>query len=383
MRNDIKELSISDTRKQEMAKKLVRDYLLARSNESYLETIYLYSNFTCNEKCQYCWINSINTDHKTILKKEFVHIFLEDALKLGLKKVKISGGEPLLNNELPEIINIFLKEGVFIEIESNGTLITETFIQRLEKDKFEQLYFKISLDSADTNVQRDITGYNSAFEETIDGINILKKYNICFDIITVANKINISEMQKLIKFVARLKPSKHRIILNIQPIGHGLENRNLNIDLEDMNKLMNYIYSEYPSQVEFGTLHSTLPPAFVPIDCLKLNFCSWGNGMCGIMPNGDVSICAPAFETMDIVAGNLHSMTLENIWKSSILFTDLRKIEDLEGVCGKCVYRLACRGMCRIFAKAKYGKITSPYPFCQDMYEKGLFPGYCIDEMNK
>lgn len=377
-----KEPNISDATKRKAAEHLVKNYLLAKNNENHLETIYLYSNFTCNEKCQYCWINSVNTDHKTILTKKFVQSFLDDAMKMGLKRVKISGGEPLLNDALPEIINSFLKNGIFVEVESNGTLITEAFVQSLLTDNLEQLYFKISLDSADSNVQKDITGYSFAFDETIRGINILKKYNIYFDIITVANKINIIKIQELIEFIDQLKPNKHRIILNIQPIGHGLENKALNIDMDDMDKLMDYIYSKYSSKVEFGTLHSTLPPAFVPVDQLKLNFCSWGNGMCGIMPNGDVSICAPAFETMGIVAGNLKSMTLEKIWKSSSLFTNLREISDLEGVCGKCVYRMACRGMCRIFAKAKYGKITSPYPFCQDMYEKGLFPEYCIEEIN-
>lgn len=378
-----KKSNISDATKRKAAKHLVNNYLSTKENKNRLETIYLYSNFTCNEKCQYCWINSVNTDHETILTKEFVQSFLEDAMKLGLKRIKISGGEPLLNDALPEIINFFLRKGIFIEIESNGTLITEAFIHKLLKNNLEQLCFKISLDSADSNLQREITGYSFAFEETIRGINILKKHNICFDIITVANNINIVQMQELIEFIGQLKPNKHRIILNIQPIGHGLENRFLNIDMDDMDKLMAHIYSKYSSKVEFGTLHSTLPPAFVPIDQLKLNFCSWGYGMCGIMPNGDVSICAPAFETMGIVAGNLKSMTLEEIWKSSNLFTNLREIGNLEGVCGKCVYRMACRGMCRIFAKAKYGKITSPYPFCQDMYENGLFPEYCIEDINE
>lgn len=376
-----KEPTISDKRKT--AKRLVENYLLKKDNKNRLETIYLYSNFTCNEKCQYCWISLANTDHKTILTKEFTQSFLDDAMELGLKRVKISGGEPLLNDFLPEIINSFLKRGIFVEVESNGTLITESFVQSLLKDNLEQIHFKISLDSANSNMQKDITGYSSAFSETIRGINILKNHNICFDIITVANKINIVQMQKLIEFVSKLKPDKHRIILNIQPIGHGLENRSLNIDMDDMNKLIDHIYSEHNSEVEFGMLHSTLPPAFVPVDQLELNFCSWGNGMCGIMPNGDVSICAPAFETMGIVAGNLLNTTLEKIWKSSSLFAELREIRDLEGVCGKCVYRMACRGMCRIFAKAKYGKITSPYPFCQEMYERGLFPEYCIEETNK
>ena len=382
MLKEKKEPNSSYATERKAAEHLVKNYLLTKNNENHLETIYLYSNFTCNEKCQYCWINSVNTDHKTILTKKFVQSFLDDAMKMGLKRVKISGGEPLLNDALPEIINSFLKNGIFVEVESNGTLITEAFVQSLLTENLEQLYFKISLDSADSNVQKDITGYSFAFDETIRGINILKKHNICFDIITVANKINIVQMQELIEFVSLLNPNKHRIILNIQPIGHGLENKALNIDMDDMDKLMDYIYSEYSSKVEFGTLHSTLPPAFVPVDQLKLNFCSWGNGMCGIMPNGDVSICAPAFETMGIVAGNLKSMTLEKIWKSSSLFKNLREIGNLEGVCGKCVYRMACRGMCRIFAKAKYGKITSPYPFCQDMYEKGLFPEYCIEEIN-
>lgn len=357
-----------------IAKQLVKEYLSNNDeNDKKLKLIYLYSNFTCNEGCRYCWIDENNTKKKFVLSKRFVKGFIDEAITLGVSKIKISGGEPFLNKEMPDIIDLLLDIGLSVEIETNGTLLSEPMVKKMAV-KAEKIHFKVSLDSSNQNIQNEITGYKSAFEDTINGLNILRRNKIPFDVVTVASQLNIDNIEELIAFVKTMGAHHHRIILNLQPIGHGKENADINLKLSDIKRLMDLIYNKRLIDVDFGTLHSTLPPAFIPIDHLKLSFCSWGKGMCGIMPNGDVSICSPAFETMGIVAGNLHNKTITEIWRESGLFNELRQIQELEGVCGICVFRKACRGMCRIFASAKYGSLKSPYPFCQEMYEKRLFP---------
>lgn len=368
--------SIDQERSKRNALSKVDAYLNALHWDGSLETIYLYTNFTCNEQCQYCWIHNTDVDSSKMVDLNLLDTFMSDAIDLGLKKMKISGGEPLMNPSIIQIINYLSDFKVSLDIETNATKINEAFVSQLTDAS--KLHCRISLDTFNATSNDIITKKKNSLIETLNGIEYLRENGVGFDIVTVASTLNYDMIPLLIDRVKGMGASSHRIILNIQPIGHGLEAKSLNLSLSEIEKLMDYVYSLNDDSVDFGTLHSTLPPVFVPLDRLDLSFCAWGEAMCGIMPNGDVSVCAPAFNSLNIVAGNIFTSSLKDIWPSSKLFSDLRKIEIFEGICGKCIFTPACRGMCRIFAKAKYGKFTSPYPFCQEMYNDGLFPQYAI-----
>jgi len=368
--------SINHEQARQIAVSKINTYLNSLHWDGSLETIYLYTNFTCNEQCQYCWIHNSDVDSSKMVDMRLLDRFMHDAPSMGLKRIKISGGEPLVNPIIAQIINYLSSFGLVVEIETNATKINELFLSQLVKPT--NVLFKVSLDTIYSEGNDIITNRKNSLIETLDGIKCLRKNNLNFDIITVATTLNYENLHELINYVRGLGASTHRIILNIQPIGHGLDAENLNLSLSQIEILMDYVYDLNDEFINFGTLHSTLPPAFVPLDRLDLSFCAWGEAMCGIMPNGDVSVCAPAFNSLSIVAGNVFDANLKDIWKSSRLFSNLREIEALEGICGNCIFASACRGMCRIFAKAKYGKFTSPYPFCQEMYNNGLFPQYAM-----
>jgi radical SAM protein with 4Fe4S-binding SPASM domain len=46
----------------------------------------------------------------------------------------------------------------------------------------------------------------------------------------------------------------------------------------------------------------------------------------------------------------------------------------LEGVCGKCIFKRTCLGMCRAVAYPRTRSFVTPFGFCQEALEKGLFP---------
>ena len=202
-----------------IAKQLVNEYLSKINDNNALQLIYLYSNFTCNEGCKYCWIDETNTNHNFVLSQKTVDSFIYEAISLGVSQIKISGGEPFLNKEVPDIIGFLLDCGLSVEVETNGTLLSESMMDKIAS-KPDKIHFKISLDSSFPDIQNEITRYSSAFEDTINGINVLKKYGIQFDIITVVNKMNFNHIEELIQFVESLEAKHHRIILNLQPIGH-------------------------------------------------------------------------------------------------------------------------------------------------------------------
>jgi hypothetical protein len=46
----------------------------------------------------------------------------------------------------------------------------------------------------------------------------------------------------------------------------------------------------------------------------------------------------------------------------------------MEGICGKCLFKLHCLGFCRADVLAANRPLTDPYSLCGEVFEKGLFP---------
>ena len=387
LRNQVKmmpwlerELNNPEETQNEYIKQIMINYHKKKDNAIKLETMYIYLTFRCNLSCIYCWANheqftGVNTISCDLAKKA-----ITEAIPLGINRVKLTGGEPLLFNGISDLVEFIQNNNLFLEIETNGTIENFELLERL-KNK-ERVLLKVSLDSMNLEISEQLSGVPGSFERTIRFLNKLKETNIPFSVVTVANAYNREGLENIIAFTSHLGAISHRTILNVQPIGKGELVQNLSLSLQDVLRVLRNLWSlKLGTTLEFGSSHTTLPPAFMPIKHINFNsFCSWGTGLCGLMPNGEISICAPAFKSLSITAGNINHSSLSDIWNHSQLFGDIRRIEKIKGVCGKCIFLPVCRGLCRIFAFARYGCIDAPYPFCQEMYNAGLFPLHAIKE---
>lgn len=74
----------------------------------------------CNLNCSYCDTKyALTSDEKTIMSIDEI---VERVLSTGYSRVTITGGEPLLQNNLPELINELIKNNITVNIETNGSL---------------------------------------------------------------------------------------------------------------------------------------------------------------------------------------------------------------------------------------------------------------------
>ena len=74
----------------------------------------------CNLNCSYCDTKyALTSDEKTIMSIDKI---VDRVLSTGYSRVTITGGEPLLQNNLPELINELIKNNITVNIETNGSL---------------------------------------------------------------------------------------------------------------------------------------------------------------------------------------------------------------------------------------------------------------------
>lgn len=96
----------------------------------------------CNLSCTYC--NEFDDFSKPVPTAEMLHR-IDRLAALGTSIVTISGGEPLLHPELDRIIRRVRRHGILAGLITNGYLLTQERIQRLNRAGLDHL--QISIDN--------------------------------------------------------------------------------------------------------------------------------------------------------------------------------------------------------------------------------------------
>lgn len=94
----------------------------------------------CNLSCFYCdtaWANQENAPF-TIMTEEEIYGFIQET---GIKNVTLTGGEPLLNPEIIQLLQVLAKDqGLHVEIETNGSIDLSDFAKIKNPPRFTMDY---------------------------------------------------------------------------------------------------------------------------------------------------------------------------------------------------------------------------------------------------
>jgi SynChlorMet cassette radical SAM/SPASM protein ScmF len=344
-----------------------------------LKTIYWTVTSECNQRCKHCWISAGARKGQDLTLEQCLHIF-RTLIDLGLQQVKLTGGEPLLQWKKIKTVMQFLKDHhVQPRIETNATLMCSTYgTDILDFLKKNHIHVTVSLDSHTPQEHDQFRGVKGAFEKTLKALTLLKEYGLSFSVVSVLHGKNIRHIEDIVDLVDSIHPRHHQINI-IMPEGRAKINIQYQLPVEsyaeELPLLMKRIRKKMGKKVSF-----TIPCAFAPLNAKFLN-CTVGKEICGLLPNGDIAVCGAGINKEELVLGNALVNDIEDVWLNSPVFLALRKgVRELKGICSNCMFARYCMGHCRAYAYAVYGTLDAPYPMCQDLYEKGVFPEkYVVD----
>lgn len=313
----------------------------------------------CNLFCAHCYRESGQKAEAELDTREAKKL-IDEIARAGFQIMIFSGGEPLMRQDIYELIAYAKQQGLRPVLGSNGTLITKEVAQKLKNAGL--MAAGISLDSLDKVRHNELRGDSRAWENAVRGMENCKKVGLLFQIHTTVMDWNENEVTDLMDFAVEIGARAHHIFFLI-PTGRGEEIKEMALDRVSYENVLHRIMTkakEVPIEVK-----PTCAPQFIRVakEVGKVQRfskgCLAGLSYCIISPKGDVQPCA----YMKIEIGNVRDLPFDEIWEKSEVFQKLRTM-DYEGQCGVCGFGKTCGG-CR--ARAAYyhkGDYMSADPLC-------------------
>ncbi len=302
---------------------------------------------SCNLKCRHCY-GEFGPDKADKLSKETVFNLLDQMEELQCKDVSFTGGEVLLHEDFFEILEYAVGKKIKVSFLSNGVLMDEAVIDKL--DKIGGVEVQLSIDGHNAEYHEQLRGMKGSFDKTMKAFRMLRdrKFNVIVShMITSKNYPFIKEMEDLIvKEGGRFKSS------SIIRMGNGDGcGREFYLDAEKY----------YSIHKEKASENSRGEPAPERKGRDYIERCNGGRTRFAIRANGDAVPCDVLPDHEGLVMGNIYSQRLEEFAFEFDREKVLGNMNCLElKHCNSCELVTGCRGGCPAISFAETGKFDFP-----------------------
>jgi len=335
----------------------------------------------CNLKCVHCYSQSKDLEYPNELSTKEAKAMLDGLAEYGAPVILFSGGEPLMREDLMELITYARNKGLRAVISTNGTLITEEKAEELKK--FGLSYVGISLDGLkETNDK--FRGIEGAFDDALQGIRNCLKLGIKVGLRFTINKRNAQDIPGIFELIEKEKIPRV-CFYHLVYSGRGTRLMEEDLSHEETRNVVDLIIDKTKeahdrgNEIEVLTVDNHADGPYIYQRLLKedpkraaevLELLKWnegnssGHGLACVSWDGAVH--ADQF-WREYTFGNVRERKFGEIWedKSNDLLMKLKdKKHHVTGRCSMCKWLDICGGNFRARAEAVYGDIWEPDPAC-------------------
>ena len=326
---------------------LMKGYKKQERNKHTLIDLFWECTLTCNAKCKHCgsgaekkkYDGELTTEE---IKRAFKQI--ADDMDAGKILINVTGGEPLVRQDLCEVMEYATNElGFHWGMTTNGILLNDENIEKLKKANMETI--SISIDGLEETHDR-FRGVPGSYKIITNNIRNLKKagYVKHLQVTTVFHKENINQLDELYNVMLDLGIDSWRLI-SMDPIGRAKENDNLLLNGKEIKQLLDFIKSKKKDkrlELTYGC------PGFLGLDYEKevrkhYFYCRTGINVASILYNGDLFVCPNVPRIKKFIQGNIRTDNFKDVWDNKykeFRNKDRTKCEE----CGKCEHWEYCLG---------------------------------------
>jgi radical SAM protein with 4Fe4S-binding SPASM domain len=327
--------------------------------------------YRCNNNCRHCWTRlpaEANIRSKE-LSFEKIRDIADQARQSGCTHWTLSGGEPMLRPDFPEIFDYLTRRAITYDLNTNGTLITTETARLLSRPG----YIMVALYGADAEVHDHITRTPGSFEACLRGMAYLREASVDFTVQLVPLRDNYHQLDEMNRLAKELSPSNRfgATFLYLSADRNPGKNKEIiaqrltareEVALDPTRpSLENYI--EKPRTGSRSACGQETENRLLEACILK-------GQQFHVDPYGFMSICSSMKDPSQRF--DLNEFSFDDIWDKKLPAAGLNcpgQGEYAEN-CGSCDYRSLCQ-WCPAYGYLEKGRLSAPVPhLCKTAKER-------------
>ncbi|MDC4307694.1 pyrroloquinoline quinone biosynthesis protein PqqE [Acinetobacter baumannii] len=318
--------------------------------------------YRCPLQCPYCSNPLDYAQHKNELTtQEWFDVF-DQARQMGAVQLGFSGGEPLVRQDLEQLVAHAHQLGFYTNLITSGMGLTEQRISHLKQAGLDHI--QISFQASDPVVNDALAGSKHAFEQKYEMCRLVKKYDYPMVLNFVIHRHNIDQIDKIIELCLELNADTVELAI-CQFYGWAFLNRQGLLPTQEQLIRAERITNEYREKLKAQNhpckLIFVVPDYYEerPKACMN----GWGKIFFTVAPDGMALPCHAARQ-LPISFPNVREQSLSKIWYESTGFNHFRGDAWMPEGCRSCPDKDRDFGGCRCQAYMLTGDASNADPVC-------------------
>ncbi len=322
--------------------------------------------YRCPLHCVFCYnptdLDSVGRELET---EEWLRV-LEEARALGSVQLGLSGGEPLVRQDLEVIVGAAHRLGFYTNLITSGVGLTEPRLQALREAGLDhiQLSFQDS-----TRRMNDFLSSTSTFELKSRVAALIKKYRYPMVLNVVLHRLNIDHVEEILGMAERIG-AEYVELANTQYYGWAWRNREQLLPSRAQLRRAEEATARFRERVGSRMRVFFVVPDYFetrPKPCMS----GLGRVFLGIAPDGLALPCQAARMLPGITFPSVRESSLRSIWYDSAAFNRYRGEDWMKEPCRTCPEREKDFGGCRCQAWLMTGDAAAADPVCSRSPQHG------------
>ncbi|MDX1456829.1 MAG: pyrroloquinoline quinone biosynthesis protein PqqE [Marinobacter sp.] len=318
--------------------------------------------YRCPLQCPYC-SNPLDYAHseQELTTEQWLSV-LRQGRELGAAQLGFSGGEPLVRQDLPELIAEARQLGYYSNLITSGLGLTEAKVNQFRDAGLDHI--QVSFQASDPELNNAVAGSRKAFEQKLAMARAVKDAGYPMVLNFVIHRHNIHQMTDIIDLCHRLG-ADYVELATCQYYGWAFHNREglmpSRSQLETAEREVN------EQRARLADAGSAMKLIFVTPDYYeerpKACMNGWGSLFLTVAPDGTALPCHSA-RLLPIDFPNVRDDSLRTIWYDSPGFNHYRGDSWMPEPCRSCDEKDKDFGGCRCQAYLLTGNADNADPVC-------------------
>jgi PqqA peptide cyclase len=323
--------------------------------------------YRCPLRCVYCSNPLDYARHQRELDTATWLRVLDEAEDLGVVQLNLSGGEPLVRDDLEVLVERARRLDLYTNLITSGIPLTRDRLARLRDLGLDNV--QISIQDVTAAASDRIAGRRS-FERKLQVAAWVKELGFPLSLNTVLHRENLAQTAEVIGLAERLGADRLELA-NTQYLGWALANREGLLPTREQLEGARGVAADARRRLR-GRMEVLFVTPDYFADLPKACVDGWGRRFIVVSPDGLALPCHAAHTVPDLSFENVKDRSLGDIWRDSPGFNAFRGEAWMPEPCRSCDRRGIDFGGCRCQAFHLTGRAAATDPACHLSPDHGL-----------